>query len=100
MADKSINLGGATYSVPRLNIGQYEQLDELWKSGIKDVELARKMAEIIFSRADPKIDDVKALECTPVELQRASTEIMKFSGLSLEQNSGEAPAAEGPASIN
>lgn len=95
----TVKLGEQDYSVPALNLGQVEELMELWESNGELSPAARfritlKSAEIILRRAKPPVADVKTLECSPAELLAFSASVMTMSGLAPAPLGENPPAGE------
>jgi hypothetical protein len=104
----TVNLGDETYVVPRLDIGQIEDIAEHWDmlraanvgaantnvTGKQAIAQIRMLAEITLRRATPTISDFRALECNPDELRLANDAILRTSGLIKETAEvGEAETA-------
>jgi hypothetical protein len=99
MADRlSVQLGAATYRVPRLNLGEMRELHKvnaefLAKPEATSLDLFEygiAVARLVFGRAEPAIADFDRLECAPGELRAANEAVLQFSGL----KPGKAPASE------
>ena len=101
-----VTFGDVEYDVPRLTIGQLEDLAAIVnineKKELVDEDgqpLTRKMllanivqsAEIVFRRATPKMPDIRELECTFDELREAVERVTRRDGL-VKAEPGEAQA--------
>ena len=83
MSSIKINLGGVEYDVPRLNIGQIEQLSEIEEQA----PLKRSLGtiQIALQRATPKIpDEFTEIETTAEEIGIAYAKILIAAGLAKE----------------
>lgn len=85
----SITLGGTTYKVPHLNLGQLQRFvrlsDAFTKRPDKD-EVALfdhnfEVSRLVLERADPPISELEALECRLADLRAATDAVLEFSGL-------------------
>ena len=90
-------LGPTTYRVPRLNLDEIEQLIDIWSEATPEGDTwkfffrrGRRIAEILFCRADPPVEDFGKIECSAQELQDASNAILAFSGMRKADDTGEA----------
>lgn len=89
-----INLGGTEYDVPKLNIGQLEQMTEAFNLPAAKRPFA--VLRIALKRAIPAIEDVNALEVTNGEIADAVTQIFEASGFKkAEDPNGAAPGQPG-----
>jgi hypothetical protein len=110
----TITLGEQEYEIPRLNVGQIEDLAPFWDLIDDDkraVDEAGKplagralttrnlqVAAIALRRAAPAIADVRELECTLGELVEAVLALLRFSNPKKKaETAGEAPAGDSPA---
>ena len=100
-----ITLGEDEYEIPRLNIGQAEDLGAMWDHvddsgapldaegkplrGSALVKHILEAAKIVFARARPPIADVRELECSVADVQAAMNAIMTFSRLTKQAEPGE-----------
>ncbi len=85
-----VTLGGADYSVPKMNIGQIEDFTAISRG---DPKWASKSLQILLSRADPKVADVREMEATPEEVRTAIDEILIASGWKKAEEQSPNPAA-------
>lgn len=102
-----ITLGDDEYEVPRLNIGQIEDLMDVQAEAaagssastgdIRPIyQRAKKISIIVLRRATPKIEDFDALECSHIDLRVATDAVLAFSGMKGKAPEGEAePATAG-----
>lgn len=94
-----VKLGETDYHVPKMNIGQIEDMAELDKGG-KWTFLA---LAILMRRATPGIEDIREIEAAPDQVRVAIETIMRGSGYELpdsknalapDQNPGTSEVAE------
>ncbi len=86
-----IELGGQTYDVPQLNIGQLERVtDMLTGAGSATAKAGFGVLRIAMERATPKVE-LDELAGTTEEIAAAVTAILDLSGLKKK----ETPAGEG-----
>lgn len=84
-----VTLGGIDYQVPRLNVGQLEDMMAAVEgAGMRHFDGLR----IAMRRATPVIEDLSLIEASPSELGVALNAITGFSGVVLAK-SGEARKA-------
>ncbi|MDR3495289.1 MAG: hypothetical protein P4L82_11875 [Ancalomicrobiaceae bacterium] len=94
-----VKLGGASYRVPHLTLGQQRRMMLLTQRHAAAPPIASpdgmaapdelddtlgyglSVAVVLFERADPTIGDIEELACTFEELRAASEAIQAFSGL-------------------
>ena len=110
-----IALGGISYEIPRLNLGQMEDLAEVWAevvekpespetptlesaraAGAYNLKMLRRafaVADVVLRRAVPEIKAARDLECAPSELRIATDAILVFSDLGKDNAAGEAKSA-------
>lgn len=92
MSSIKVKLGGSDYDVPKMNIGQLEDVTVAF-----DLPPARRafaILKIALKRAIPKIDDLGALEADNDEIASAVTDILANSGFKkAEDPNPQAPAA-------
>ena len=91
-----IMLGGTEYEVPRLNIGQIEEMSELdtaapFKRTLGTIRIA-------LQRATPPIGPFQEIETTAEEIGTAYAKLMIAAGLAKEagKEDGEGPNAQAP----
>ena len=90
----SVALGGASYDVPKLNIGQLRAVTKLLRSDAEDVMFG--ILGIALKRATPAVPDVDAVEADVAEVGQAISSILEFAGLkrdALQGNGGPAAPA-------
>lgn len=75
-----ITLGDHEFEVPRLNVGQIEEMMESVSSGKMR---AFDGLRIALRRATPLCEDLSLIECTPAELIKGLNEITAISGVVL-----------------
>lgn len=95
MADPiDITLGGTAYKVPPLNIGQIRKIANV-VSKVDGAEAGFQILEIAVSRAEPKVENLDAIEgATLDEITAAAQKIMAASGFRPpETATGPAPGA-------
>ena len=108
-----ISLGGQDYEVPRLNIGQVEDLAEFGErtgplgepldangeplKGKPLVSYTLEVAAIVLRRAAPAIGSIRDLECSLADIQEAVTSVMVFNQLVKDAPSGNGGAGTSPA---
>ena len=98
----TVSLGGKSFAVPRLNLGQIRRLVKHWDEfGRRDKLDAAAMFEhgvgnaaLVFERAEPPLGDLDELECSPQELRDATRAVLEFSGMA-QKPDAEPPAGEG-----
>ena len=77
MASIKVTLGDQKYDVPKMNIGQIEDVAALDVAASKWTFLA---LEILMRRAIPKIEDIRDIEAEPEQVRDAIEKIMRGSG--------------------
>lgn len=108
-----ITLAGQDYEVPRLNVGQVEDLAEFGErtgplgepldpagerlKGKPLVTYTLGVAGVVLRRATPAIGNVRDLECNLTNLQEAVTLVMEFNRLVKADPSGNGEAGKAPA---
>lgn len=95
----NITLGESSYAVPHLNMGQIEELSEIYEepdyaSSARKFKTTKRIATLLLRRAEPKIEDFSTIECTTEELAVAIRSILAASGLQTGATPGEAPAKD------
>jgi len=98
-----VSLGGKTFAVPRLNLGQIRRLVKHWDefNRAKDVDAGGMFehgiatAALVFERANPPLGDLDELECSPSELREATQAVLAFSGMIQKAGEAAAPTGEG-----
>jgi hypothetical protein len=82
MKTETLSLGGREYKVRHLNLGEIEEIENLFADD-KIVGLKRSymLLAIILRRASPDVADVRTIEASPVELNAAISRALIFSGL-------------------
>lgn len=110
-----ITLAGAEYEVPRLTVGQAEDLAEFWErtdaqghpvdqdgAPLKGKALLTHtidIATVALRRASPAIGNLRDLDCEVIDLQAAVAKVFEFGRLTREgDDAGKAMAGEAPAS--
>jgi hypothetical protein len=90
-----VSLDGATYKVPKFNMGQHERIVEIFKGDAAHASF--KVLALALERADPKVDDPMALDVTLDDVKGAIAAILEFSGYRQEKPdpNAEAPGAPG-----
>lgn len=84
----TVSLGGVSYEVPMLNIGQIRRLS-------KSTSDPFAILEIALERATPKLDKpFDELEVPRDEIADAVSKLMVLSGFQADRPNGEAPAQE------
>lgn len=73
-ATLEVTLGGVRYVVPKLNVGQIEEITERGRTG-RPFDVLR----LAFARVEPKVD-VNTIEADADEIGAAIRAIMAFSG--------------------
>jgi hypothetical protein len=108
-----ITLGEQEYEVPRINIGQTEDLAEFWEKtdatgaavdaggeklrGKPLIAHTLAIAAILLRRATPPIGDLRELECRVADVELAMMEILRFNRfLESARGNGEAGASPAP----
>lgn len=92
-----ITLGGTEYTVPRLNIGELEELTEIVTS-TPATKLAFQVLGIALRRAKPSLpEDIKSIETDGHEIKEALSRIMILAGMKDPDsaNPPQPPAAPG-----
>lgn len=84
----NVRLGETDYAVPKMNIGQIEDLSGLDN---KDPKWPFRALAILMRRAHPKIEDVRDIEAEPDQMSEAIAEIMKGSGYKVQHPNRPAP---------
>ena len=108
-----ITLAGAEYEVPRLNVGQAEDLAEFWEktdaqgrpvapdgallTGKALLTHTIGVAAVALRRATPPIGDLRELDCEIIDLQTAVAKVFEFGRLAREGDAGNVGAGEAPA---
>jgi hypothetical protein len=80
MSSIKVTLGDKEYDVPKMNIGQIEDMTELDASAAKWTFLA---LTILMRRANPPIGDIRDIEAEPGHVREAIEKIMRGSGYNL-----------------
>jgi hypothetical protein len=92
----TIKFGDTEYSVPKLNIGQLEEVTAAF-----DLPAMRRpfaILRIALKRADPKVADPNAIEATNDEIADAVMQILQSSGFGKATDpNGAAPGQPGTA---
>lgn len=70
----TVTLAGTEYLVPKMNVGQ---LEEMTDSRGRSFDILR----IALRRAEPKVADVNAIEADPAEISAAVKAILECAGL-------------------
>lgn len=93
MAKKTVTvtLGGDAYEVPRLNIGQLEEVSDLLSQDVSDGRRSLAILRIALRRATPKVDDVGEIEMDLNDMSAAVLAVLELAGL--KQDAGPTPAA-------
>lgn len=73
-----ITLADVEYDVPKLNIGQLEEVSGAFE--LPAMKRTFAILRIALKRATPKIEDVNGIEATNDEIASAMSEILKASG--------------------
>ena len=76
-----VTLGSEKYDVPKMNIGQIEDMSELDRA---DPKWIFKALEILLRRAKPSVEDIREIEAEPEQMSEAITKIMSGSGYKLQ----------------
>ncbi len=112
MALAEITLGDQGYEVPRLTVGQLEELAELWDRtndkgvpldeageplrGVALVKHTLGVASVVLRRATPPFKDIRDLECGIDELRDAMIKVLRIGKIIKEPMPGEARTGESP----
>lgn len=94
----NVTLGDVSYDVPKMNIGQIEELSLL------DLPPARwtyAVLRIVMKRAVPQVPDLNEIEATPQQIRDAVEAVLQASGYKIsspnqvapDQTPGQIPAA-------
>jgi hypothetical protein len=80
----TVTLGGTDYKVPMLNIGQLEELTDVFLGPAQKAGFG--VLKIALSRADPAVETEKfsAIAATRKEIKAAVDAIMELSGFEVE----------------
>ena len=91
-----VELGGTSYVVPMLNIGQLKETYAILKASRQELA-GFDILGIAMKRADPSIPDIDQIETSPSEVAKAVHDILQLSGLQkdTEPKNEPAPATEG-----
>ena len=105
----TVTLGGVSYDVPRLTVGQAEDLAELavhpadkgFPLGTDGERLSGRplitytigLAAVVLRRATPAIGDVRDLECDLADIQTAINAVLTSGGVSQDSAGNEAAGA-------
>ncbi len=87
-----ITLGEVEFDVPRLNIGQIEEIAAITASGKSRPFDALRIA---MTRATPACEDLSSVEASPLEISAAMEAILKASGVVLAKPGGSQKARSG-----
>lgn len=96
----TVQIGEDSYTVPALTMGEIEELSAFWEAthapdeaGASSMKHAISLAALVLREAEPKVEDVRKLRCTPEELRSAIDAVLRVSGL----KPAEVKAAKGEA---
>lgn len=88
-----VTLGTEKYDVPKMNIGQIEDMSGLDRA---DPKWVFKALEILLRRAKPAVEDVRDIEAEPDQMGEAITKIMTGSGYKLQDDRPNPTAPDRP----
>ena len=87
-ATVTVTLGETTHEVPKMNIGQIEDLQAL---DVPPSKWTFAAIVIIMRRATPKIDNMRDVEAEPQQLRAAIEQVMANSGYKVPDPNAPAP---------
>ncbi len=99
--DVFVTLGGGQYRIPKLTLGQVEDLicfaeeNPEGETTRARLQRGRAMAALLFRFADPPTGDLAELQATHAELRAAADQVMRANGLARPADeTGKAPAPD------
>jgi hypothetical protein len=96
MRNTTVSLGETNYAVPHLNLGEIEEIGEVFENQTAGLKRAYALLEIILRRASPAVENVRMIEASPEELGVAINKALQFSGLQIETKGEPVPNASAP----
>lgn len=77
MRTVDVTLGGVTYRVPELTVGDFEDISEAVAAGGNNTKVNSRILEIALARAEPKLEgSVRDIQTNFEELAAAVTAIL------------------------
>ena len=86
-----VKLGGKSYEVPKLNVGQVREVTRLFKGD--QSEISFDVVKIAFERVD-EVEDFESVEAGLDEIALAATEILAFAGFKKDESKNPPGAPE------
>ena len=84
-----VKLGDAEYEVPKLNIGQLEDIQAL--GDLPPTKWSFAAIAILMRRAKPVITEIREVECEPAQMSEAIQQVMRHSGYKVPDPNVKAP---------
>lgn len=80
-----ITLGDQEYTVHAFNLGELERISDLMKDA-KPGRIGFEILRLAMERAEPKPEDVGAIEMTLDEVNDASAKLMELAGVKVKKD--------------
>jgi hypothetical protein len=94
----TITLGGQQFAIKPFNIGELERLGDVFAGQSNNIKTAFAVLRLAMERAEPKIDNIDALELDSFdEVIAASNAILELAGLKKGDTTENPPEGAPPA---